>query len=239
MNGILVADEEGMNHLGETDCLSFSSKDIIPPAYENLVANDKKEAEVEKKSKDVLQSELKLTNVIEGEYITINTREGNVKTSSSSLGKYVKNAKNKWLDFRTAEVNDFLDVLGGRKQHLRHSEHVIEIGKIFDADMKALDTDMDIKFNKIANQIKEQILLDVYKIFPGGIITRYNAKLIISPRTPPRPGFCLKHNSPISNPHAIWKKINGMNIDLRLSDKRQVTVKIAISTHLNEYWIMR
>ena len=91
----------------------------------------------------------------------------------------------------------------------------------------------------MANQVKEQIMLDVYKIFPRGIITRYNAKLIIGPKTPPRPGFCLKHINHIPDSRAVWKKIHGMTIDLRLSDKRQVTIKVAISAQLNEYWLIR
>src|SRR5688572_4023295 len=70
--------------------------------------------------------------------VIIETRDTPITTTVDRLIKlkiasnemtYLRNGIPIWLDFRSSEVHDFLDVVSGRKHYLRNAEHVNAIAK--------------------------------------------------------------------------------------------------------------
>src|SRR5271165_237077 len=99
--------------------------------------------------------------------VTIETRDAVLKTDMTPLIKFkiIKGEGEQlndaiWLDYRSSEVQDFLDVINGRKHQLRASEHVETIAKHLSVDLKILDEDN----NKLSDKIKESIVINIYNL---------------------------------------------------------------------------
>lgn len=239
-------------HVNGTSVLSFSSCDERDNKLQ--VDNNARSAKSDKKQS------------LEPLRLVIGTRDGPVTTDINKLIKfkivgegesYFQNSEQLWLDFKSSEVHDFLDVIAGRKQYLRQTEHVEEIAKVLSVDLKLIDEE----YNKLANLIRESIIIEIYKIFPAGKITFYNQRLILCPHhqlknTPYSPlgtkcyypgislknsinddirsqlGKCTKHVQ-----EYIWKRVNSSGIPLKKGD---TSINIKLSTDINfcEYWLI-
>jgi hypothetical protein len=188
--------------------------------------------------------------------IVIETRDMPVKTTLDLLIKYkimksdeglnpgLKNGEPIWLNFRSSEVHDFLDVLAGRKYHLKSSEHVDAIAKILGADLTLIDEE----YNKIADLIRETIIIDVYRFFPAGKITDYNRSLILVKEKWGFRGISLgdtinstireqlkKYTSVIRE--YIWKKVNSAGIPLRRPNGSVINVKLITDMDFMRYYL--
>ena len=206
--------------------------------------------------------------------IIIETRDVPIKTTIDQLLKfnvakdpesYLRGGEPIWLDFRSQEVHDFLDVIDGRKQHLRNAEHVQCIAKKLNVDFKLLDEE----YNRLADLIKESIIMKNYTLFPAGKITTYNKGLILikhanspiisndvrgaplSPLPLPRcefPGIGLKNaiSKEIRKQfdeyakcvqEYIWKRVNGSIIHLKGKNNSIVPIRLITTDNFSEYWL--
>lgn len=187
--------------------------------------------------------------------IIIETRDATLKTSVEPFIKFdqtfanINTDKKMWLDFRSSEVHDFLDVITGRKQHLRRTEHVIQIAKNLGFNLMMLDEE----YNRFADIIRESILIEIYKLFPGGKITNYNGKLIlIQNNNAPISFKCLGSGLNLVNAidqeirkkfnnytkiiqEYIWKRVNGSIIHLKGRHNAVIPIRIIITPNFSEY----
>lgn len=241
--------------------LLFSSKVEIDPSEVNpLPARDDRKNQVNQVNQVDQKKQIEGDNEACSQEnkvphkITIETRDAIIKTDATTLLKFRKSKEGEqpslWLDFRSSEVNDFLDVISGRKTHLRHFEHVESIAKIMKIDLRILDNE----YNKIVDIIKESIIVEIYKLFPAGKITKYNSSLILTTSNCYNfsnyfPGISLK--STISKDireqyqnytkyirNCIWKKVNGMSIPLKPNNGKSIDVNLMVDCDFNEYWLI-
>ena len=184
--------------------------------------------------------------------IIIETRDGVIRTTLDILIKYkimksdeglspgLRDGESIWLDFRSSEVNDFLDILAGRKRELRSTEHIDAIAKELKVDLKMLDEE----YNKIADSIREMIMIKIYDLFPAGKITKYNERLILySPRLNLKTALdsnireqLKKYTSNIRK--YIWERVNSTRIPLRDMNGPVNNVSLRTDMNFTEYQLI-
>lgn len=245
--------------ISDTSVLLFSSKDDIPHSKEDVKDNINP-GEVLYNMRRPSSAENKLPKNHQQTKLVISTRDGPIATNIEPFIRFnvIKDInageghESIWLDFRTSEVHDFLDVIAGRKHNLRNSEHVELIAKEFKINLKTID----LEYDKLADIIRETIIIDIYRIFPAGKITDLNKSLIYihHPSANPRirqcrlPGISLKNTiskdirerieklSKFSQEH-VWKRVNDSGIPLKRPNGGSIAIQLMTDAGFNEYWL--
>ena len=228
--------------ISDTSVLLFSSKDDNPgEVLYNMKSGDNKDPTPENKSPLPAK-------------IAISTRDGPIATNTENFVRFNNVAWEEgqtiWLDFRSGEVHDFLDVIAGRKHYLCKSEHVEAIASALKIDLKIIDDEYD----KLADLIRETIIIDIYRIFPAGRITDLNKSLIYVITHPHAricrlPGISLKNTisknvreqikklSRFSQDY-VWKRVNDSGIPLKRRNGSSIMVQLMTDQNFSEYWLI-